>query len=1143
MHLPDYADSTPDPLLPPAKAALPLVQRFHSPESRKSIGIKVQVDANTGAKFVLWRHIQEEFPNVRKIKDGDVRVDFMMDDEYEDLQASEAESPSSTHVLANEQETAAKNNFSQPFTSVPGEVIPATTSTAVHIDGTTPQTSITDPLSRSATTEVDVPKFQPLKRPVVATVQTIVECSLGSETNLTEETPVFARQSIASSPLNLIPDSFPQERGQKDTAASPFSAPFSSTSSLSCATAENNAFGVSETIKSKATKQVDSNPSRGPCLSVHAVSYLEQLDFGKALGRHLKDLGEPGQHMIRSYNGMISLYAKALLTGERANAERYERIMDGLLQTFFNTVTNGSEGLRGSGQHDELLSKEMLRMQQEFLDSLAALQRRVHALLNKTYEFFNEPRARLFIVLPVGPEHLDTKNLAKNKFRVYYLCDCSELQKPSATSASPPSSSSPLTPPPHIHFAKHEGYELLRPNTFFFKYGFHVLTIMEMVRYGITTPSFVVPEFESLEVLRGIEGFKNHDITRESFKRKLDDTIGYIKKRMPRSSSIGDSSGNALLDRSLDFSDLFKLHSFLKCQMPGATTGNLFRTTTTAGHVKWICFDHYRVNYQASEAEELDTLLALRMEDLERRDLEHVPDTGSYDEQHGFVVFLCGSPSSAHQLYKRLQVACGVNKLHMVFLWHATKDDIQSLCEAVQASNVSLLYVTFKSESQQLLSSNANRLRPIVDLIDKGKIQGVSLELEFLDSAMGLGGTALVGLRELHLQVGSFSKQIKENFFRFLSRLTNLSCLSLECSDLDNVYSTIQSRLREIPNLSSLRLWSKQDLAELDLKARTLKTSGIFRGLERIVQDFEGLRTVFMPFKSESIAFNIHWVDRQCAYSPLAITLELFGGRGETIVEVEFRSPVEVSSYVPATQRLQGENSLMYIKWCDDDTPMPLAEELNSTASDLHLSVRTLKERGIRSFLDALAGRKIYSITIECCLLADNLRWLAVSAMNLHYWMGLTRLEIGGSDIEPWILSMARIITRTTAPLLQTFAIAGESKQRLSESVTWIEFMLLSDPEAASLLTIQLKNIHLSSNNWNSLTSVMDLSRLKVIDLTGSSIQKVHCENIFGRLPSASQLETVVLTGVDWTKSLSQCDRDNMLAAARTKAWAANIQF
>ncbi|KAF9350267.1 hypothetical protein BGX34_001316, partial [Mortierella sp. NVP85] len=125
-----------------------------------------------------------------------------------------------------------------------------------------------------------------------------------------------------------------------------------------------------------------------------------------------------------------------------------------------------------ASKQEDLASKqeEMKELQKQALDRLAQLQNGVQAILTQTYELHEYPIPRLFIVLPDDRSSWNPLDFFSNKFRLYFLCECGEHTKATKSNI-----------PHRIHLAKHEGYDIERPNEFFQQYGSYVLTILKML--------------------------------------------------------------------------------------------------------------------------------------------------------------------------------------------------------------------------------------------------------------------------------------------------------------------------------------------------------------------------------------------------------------------------------------------------------------------------------------------------------------------------------------------------------------------------------------------------------------------------------------------------------------------------------------
>ncbi|KAI8358972.1 hypothetical protein B0O80DRAFT_259366 [Mortierella sp. GBAus27b] len=118
---------------------------------------------------------------------------------------------------------------------------------------------------------------------------------------------------------------------------------------------------------------------------------------------------------------------------------------------------------------------EMKQLQIQALNQHALLQNRVQALMNQTYELHEYPIPRLFVVLPQDTSSWGPMDFVSNKFRLYFLCECGDHTRRTASKI-----------PHHIHLAKHEGYEITRPKEFFQQYGHNVLTVLKMLKFGVS---------------------------------------------------------------------------------------------------------------------------------------------------------------------------------------------------------------------------------------------------------------------------------------------------------------------------------------------------------------------------------------------------------------------------------------------------------------------------------------------------------------------------------------------------------------------------------------------------------------------------------------------------------------------------------
>ncbi|KAF9556896.1 hypothetical protein EC968_007922 [Mortierella alpina] len=467
-------------------------------------------------------------------------------------------------------------------------------------------------------------------------------------------------------------------------------------------------------------------------LRQHSAALLEETDIVKSLARLSKNMEPEHQAAVERYSSLMESYTGAIMAGQSELLEEIKVHMSSTIASLQKELgkkhlelLENDRAAKASREIIMTMQKRMLEMQEEALKRLADIQNRVQAVLVQTYELFEFPIPRLFIVLPIEPGLWDKLNPFTHKFRLYFLCECGEHTEGLSKS-----------PSHHIHLAKHEGYDLIRPTEFFDKYGPYLLTMLEMVKFGIATAGVIVPSLAQLNVLDGIKEIEqNLRFTKETFGSLLDDSITYVEGRVGALDPSADASNERELAyrEALEGADLRQLAAFLHKADEGNALGNLYRMTTNEGHVKWVCLDHYREEYSASAKARFVDIVA--------------QNGGEYDEHTGKVTILLSTPQSASQFYDGLAMAKGVTDLDFAFgwQWEPTKAHIQALCNAVLKSNISILRID--GYSSYTLPKDAfnrrTRSNPIMELAVSGRIQSLTIELPAPGNARQLSTACL----------------------------------------------------------------------------------------------------------------------------------------------------------------------------------------------------------------------------------------------------------------------------------------------------------------------------------------------------------------------------------------------------------------
>ena len=369
-----------------------------------------------------------------------------------------------------------------------------------------------------------------------------------------------------------------------------------------------------------------------------------------------------------------------------------------------NQVASENEGLlaRVDELQDILDSKqeEMWQLQVQGLDRLSLLQGNVTTLLTRSYEVYEHPIPQLFIVLPEDSSSSDTQDRHSVKFRLYFLCECGEHTKSSNSKISH-----------HIHLAKHEGYDISRPDVFFQHYGSYVLTVLNMLKFRISAAGVSVPSVSLLIRDDAMDDKMTMGLKMRigNIQTAMDQAIEYIEKiAVDEVRDVKGSSEKVGGKEPFEDADLAQLETFLKIQSGDKATGNMFRTVNGKGQVKWVCIDHYREIRPEKET------MALR----------DIVDSlkGVFDEAIGRVEVKLHS--RAKEFYPILEKAKVVQELKIIIGRETNQNDYKRMRDAVTKTSVRVIHIDLYDRfiTPSLLNRN-QQYDPLLDIMQHPSIQ------------------------------------------------------------------------------------------------------------------------------------------------------------------------------------------------------------------------------------------------------------------------------------------------------------------------------------------------------------------------------------------------------------------------------------
>jgi len=340
------------------------------------------------------------------------------------------------------------------------------------------------------------------------------------------------------------------------------------------------------------------------------------------------------------------------------------------------------------------LSDRIMKLQEETkrFKHQAPLQTHVDTLLADTYDSYKNPIPRLFVVLPQDITSWNSTDLFLNKFRLYFLCECGEHTRTTSSKVAH-----------HIHFAKHEGYEVICPKELFHRFRSNILSTLNVLKIGISEAGVTMPALTHLIRPGVIDTSTVSPDKLEMMERMMNQIIGHIEITSTDEND-NDTAGGV---------NLTELEPFLKNNRRVAL-GNLYRTVNSNGHIRWICIDHYREMHQEKATKAIrDTVVSLE---------------GSFDENLGCVKVALRSRDQADRFHLALEEAKFVYELKIDLCWDTTRSDFKRLRDALVQTNVGVLELDLNSRDGSASDTTGrNQHHPIFDIMRQPSIKSVTL--------------------------------------------------------------------------------------------------------------------------------------------------------------------------------------------------------------------------------------------------------------------------------------------------------------------------------------------------------------------------------------------------------------------------------
>lgn len=467
------------------------------------------------------------------------------------------------------------------------------------------------------------------------------------------------------------------------------------------------------------------------------------------------------------------------------SSDRNSAQFNDLIRYFGNLIVKQKIMIEQNHQHQYRQHKHTHNLQHRQLSKLELMDRKLDAILVQNYELHEYTIPRLFVILPENFKRWDPRSFVMSKFRLYFLCECSShsIDYP----GSQTSSAASVSPHRRVHLHNHKGYSFSRPNEFLERFGPYVLGMLKILSFCLRATTIAAPATGLInegvqDMMQGIESIAKNTMenivsgSMALLKQKLDDNgiTQPSSDNRPNGSEQDDDDDQFQSVIALEGANLRRLTTFLRLNDEDKTLGNLYRTTTNEGHVKWVCLRHYRQSYR--DVSMLSFLKMLR------------ENNGEYNHFLRKVTITLTSSANSKAFFEALaNQAPAVDELDVVLDWSFWTSDLELLVKSVYQSSVRSIKLDLKDPANDAMSKFSLRLtpgskyQPLLDLLNNKRLQGLSLS--------GAGGFGLrtsdfqisqnfVSLRSFHfLHVFKTPEQLR--LMKILTYCSNLADLRL----------------------------------------------------------------------------------------------------------------------------------------------------------------------------------------------------------------------------------------------------------------------------------------------------------------------------------------------------------------------------
>jgi len=270
---------------------------------------------------------------------------------------------------------------------------------------------------------------------------------------------------------------------------------------------------------------------------------------------------------------------------QQSQQQQMDRIIQ-MEQRMDQRLQQMDDAMQTIQQQDPLTPDQRQEETMQVLDHFAHVQYHIQDILHRSYQ--SSPIPRLFILLPEPEVTMDGRGTTTPSlhFRLHFLCQCGAHTQ-----------AKDFIEPHEIHLTEHHGYTLAKQDEFIRKYGWYILGMMYMVKYGAKTEGLVVPPLLGLHhAIVPASGQEHLQFFMKNIGRLVDDTI----TRLEEAFGVVRSDTNTAAHQKLGYGQLNQVRQYLTIKWKDrgvkggkdVFVGDLSRTMTLDGRCVWVCSKH-----------------------------------------------------------------------------------------------------------------------------------------------------------------------------------------------------------------------------------------------------------------------------------------------------------------------------------------------------------------------------------------------------------------------------------------------------------------------------------------------------------------------------------------------------------------------